>query len=1567
MSNLRKHSLLILMGMLILLILPISFAADADSNQTVDVIGSEESTDSMSIDEVDASNVESSSDDDVLSANYDYETTVTPSSVNYTKGETSYVTVKTSHPADDPYNGIYYQSTLQGYDFYAYIGGENSNPVKVNLPLGFTYKQFSFDLAQISDYLQEGENTVYFHHSLDENIFVGGWLSSTHFNPLTVNVTSIPTYVSTPSPANVYFYEVGNSRIVNVTITYSDLFEERLPEEASMFVYINGEEIANRVKIEGVPGNATSFSFDLATVSDKLVNGKNNLTFHPHPGTLEGIQNGPYVFNKLMVDVITVEPKLLYVTTPSVSEIDYIKGESTVVNVTADYVSDEDDPFSGLDLVGSYIYCYVDNDTNGIVVNKPSDAKFFSVDLNNLNYDFEEGRTYSLVFHPPASILNNANVSLSDCKFNPLTVNVQSKPPVVYEVNITDPANAVVNYVKGNASVRISVKTSYNYTTMSALDGSKMYAYVNGNLVGIVNSTLDTEVRGSASTFSFYLTQFDEYLTEKVNTIIFHPDESYYAEANIDEHRYHPLTVVIVGEETSSELKYVSTPTVNGSSTVEYFINEHKDVLVTVNCTLLDQFESYDKLFAWVGESSYDINMMANEGTVTVDLYSIINANFFEEGQTYIIYFHPNIDVLNDIGINESEYEFNPLIVSIAGTHTPEPVLVYTSTPEVDGNSSIEYTIGKNTIVNVTVDYADVRVPSGFSGKSMKIFINSADGVVIPDVNANATSFTVNLADYIDSEGKYNLSFHPDASTLSWVFYGIDNQVYEFNNLTVNAVNATEEKLDVNWTVNAIADNEGNVQINVEFDRIVNGTVTFYINNQKVDSKAIENDVHVSWNATNLEGGNYSYKVVFTSDKFNTLEGFGNFAVDSGNVCFYTTTPSPSAVEYTLGDSTTVEVKVDYNATYADEFGRYPIYVVINNGESIEIAGIRGNDTNFQFDLKSVSDYLTVGRNTISFQIRDVEIPEADLSATFNDLIVNAKNAPTDPNATYVSIPTPSNVNYTLNESLVITVTIVYSDLFEERMPEEASMFVYINGEEMADRVKIEGVAGNATSFTFDLKTVSDRLVNGTNNLTFHPHPGALEGIQVGPYIFNVLTVNVGNVPEPIEPVIDNETVSTPTIKIASVNVGNGAIINVTLPSNATGRVIVFVGDKNQTANLTDGFASLSFDDLPAGENIIVVYYSGDDNFTNAFATGSLTANKADSIINATDIEINVGEPALITVNAPKDATGIVLVDIGDKRFYGEIDDGKASVIATGLEAGSYVADVKYLGDGKYENASTSININVNAKSEPAPETNITVVVDGISYPAELVNGTAVVNTSKIEPSAPTTVVVDGVSYPVEFVNGTAIVNTNKTEPAKPIATVIESEYKFTRQANDYNVGERGAFFYAVLKDINGNPLANMPCYVAVNGPIYNVTTDNQGRFGVQVNLAAANTYTYALSFLGNDQYGASFNCSKLILTAKKTSITASAKTFKAKAKTKTISVTLKTVKNPYNGKTYLKAGKKLTLKINGKTYTAKTNAKGVAKFTIKLTKKGKYAATVKFAGDKTYNASSKKIKVTIK
>ena len=250
------------------------------------------------------------------------------------------------------------------------------------------------------------------------------------------------------------------------------------------------------------------------------------------------------------------------------------------------------------------------------------------------------------------------------------------------------------------------------------------------------------------------------------------------------------LTVVVKAVETS-DYKYESTP---NETNVEYMINNHTKVLVNINSTILDQFESYDKLYAWIGNVYKEINVMANEKSFTVDLKDLSDKFAFEEGQTYTVYFHPDISDLSYYGVKDGEYKFNPLTIEIIGTYTPEPTVVYTSTPKADGKDSIDYTIGEDTIVTVTIDYNSVAYPSGFDGKNMRLFINDdTTGVVISDVKANATSFTINLADYIAEEGVYNISFTPGDSVLSWVFYGVDNRIIEINNLTVNAKVATPE------------------------------------------------------------------------------------------------------------------------------------------------------------------------------------------------------------------------------------------------------------------------------------------------------------------------------------------------------------------------------------------------------------------------------------------------------------------------------------------------------------------------------------------------------------------------------------------------------------------------------------------------------------------------------------------------------------------------------------------------------------------------------------------------------
>jgi hypothetical protein len=143
-----------------------------------------------------------------------------------------------------------------------------------------------------------------------------------------------------------------------------------------------------------------------------------------------------------------------------------------------------------------------------------------------------------------------------------------SSPDYDYETTINNPRGGVVDYSLGGDDV-ISVTTTYDYTSMKDLGNSKMYAFINGNATGVVvKSTWNTDVYGNALSFSFNLNQFDEYLTQSRNTIVFHPDEAYYqwCYPPITTYNYEPLVVNVVDRPSADVVtKYY----VDGTVTVD--------------------------------------------------------------------------------------------------------------------------------------------------------------------------------------------------------------------------------------------------------------------------------------------------------------------------------------------------------------------------------------------------------------------------------------------------------------------------------------------------------------------------------------------------------------------------------------------------------------------------------------------------------------------------------------------------------------------------------------------------------------------------------------------------------------------------------------------------------------------------------------------------------------------------------------------------------------------------------------------------------------------------------------
>lgn len=202
------------------------------------------------------------------------------------------------------------------------------------------------------------------------------------------------------------------------------------------------------------------------------------------------------------------------------------------------------------------------------------------------------------------------------------------------------------------------------------------------------------------------------------------------------------------------------------------------------------------------------------------------------------------------------------------------------------------------------------------------------------------------------------------------------------------------------------------------------------------------------------------------------------------------------------------------------------------------------------------------------------------------------------------------------------------------------------------------------------------------------------------------------------------------------------------------------------------------------------------------------------------------------------------------------------------------------------------------------------------------------------------------------------IVNESGISPKEKSA--ISYKNMTTTAVDTATDGRIGEYFTITLKDSKGNPLAGKFVQFGFNGNVYDRVTDENGEAKLQINLKAAGTYTFAVCFLGDDEFNGSFVVAKIVVNKQKPVISTSNYNYKATAKSKKISISLKSA-----SKKALK-NKTVKLVLNGKTYSAKTNSNGVATINVSLSKKGTYSFTVKYDGDNTYAAVSKNAKLVI-
>ena len=340
-------------------------------------------------------------------------------------------------------------------------------------------------------------------------------------------------------------------------------------------------------------------------------------------------------------------------------------------------------------------------------------------------------------------------------------------------------------------------------------------------------------------------------------------------------------------------------------------------------------------------------------------------------------------------------------------------------------------------------------------------------------------------------------------------------------------------------------------------------------------------------------------------------------------------------------------------------------------------------------------------------------------------------------------------------------------------------------------------------------------------------------------------------------------------IAVDNINVGEDAVINITLPNEISNELVsVTIDGKSYTVLINNGKGSLILSNLVANSYPITAKYDGNYKYTEGENTTVLTVAKMPSAVNVTANNIKFGEEAVINITVPNVSLGVATVVVNGKSYNVAIVDEKGVLNIYNLAAGDYNVDVTYLGDNKYLSSTNAANFTVSkvsdynmtvdiadiVKGENATITvtipedgtgSVIVTINGTDYKGTVIKGIAKVIIPDLDEGTykVVTFYTGDNKYDSMIVNGTITVNKNT------ITTLIMNDVvKYFRGSQKLT---------AKLVDAIGNPIANATVYFTINGKVYAKITDENGMASMGIGLVP-NEYKVNALFNGTKDHNKS-------------------------------------------------------------------------------------------------------------
>ena len=409
-------------------------------------------------------------------------------------------------------------------------------------------------------------------------------------------------------------------------------------------------------------------------------------------------------------------------------------------------------------------------------------------------------------------------------------------------------------------------------------------------------------------------------------------------------------------------------------------------------------------------------------------------------------------------------------------------------------------------------------------------------------------------------------------------------------------------------------------------------------------------------------------------------------------------------------------------------------------------------------------------------------------------------------------------------------------------------------------------------------------------------------------------------------------------IAVDNINVGEDAVINITLPNEISNELVsVTIDGKSYTVLINNGKGSLILSNLVANSYPITAKYDGNYKYTEGENTTALTVAKMSSAVNVTANNIKFGEEAVINIAVPNVSLGVATVVVNGKSYNVAIVDEKGVLNIYNLAAGDYNVDVTYLGDNKYLSSTNAANFTVSKVSDynmtvdiadivkgenatitvSVPEDgtgSVIVTINGTDYKGTVIKGIAKVIIPDLDEGTykVVTFYTGDNKYDSMIVNGTITVNKNT------ITTLTMNNL-----VKYFGSSQR---LVAKLADALGNPIANATVYFTINGKVHARITDENGTASIAIRLLPSEYKASALFNGTKDHDKATANATVTV----KSTIFGNDTTLYFRNGTQYMAKFLDS-----DGKAL--ANTDVKFNINGVFYTRVTDENGIARLNIRL------------------------------